>query len=318
MKHFKKNHRRYSVSFFISLAIHLSFLFYITKSNDPSQINENPKQATNPKKIIELDKVKFISQKQLQEIKNNQRKQIVANDLNGKKEKPENSRFSGQADQVYDRQTIASKNGSFKPAGLGEKNGSQSHQEIQENQQKLTDRQKHAPSKTLSLGDLGKFSINTVIEKQKKNQKSQLPMEGIQRGSQQSIGLAQNNDFIEDVPLGDASNLNTTENKYYGFYHRIRQRLEQYWGSTIQSKAKSLYKSGRRLASNENLITAITVTLDERGNILDIKIDGTSGIRELDQAAIESFNKAGPFPNPPKGLLVGGRAVIQWGFVVKG
>jgi TonB family protein len=110
---------------------------------------------------------------------------------------------------------------------------------------------------------------------------------------------------------------NTTEFKYYGFYHRIRQKLEQYWGSTIQSKAKNLYKSGRRLPASENLITAITVTLDDRGNILDIKIDGTSGIRELDQAAIESFNKAGPFPNPPKGLLVGGRAVIQWGFVVK-
>ena len=115
--------------------------------------------------------------------------------------------------------------------------------------------------------------------------------------------------------MNNIKNLFLTLTSY--FYHRIRQRLEQYWGSSIQSKAKHLYKSGRRIPASENLITAITVTLDVKGNILDIKIDGTSGVKELDQAAIESFNKAGPFPNPPKGLLVDGRAVIQWGFVVK-
>jgi protein TonB len=114
------------------------------------------------------------------------------------------------------------------------------------------------------------------------------------------------------------TNLNTTEYKYYGFYHRIRQKLEQYWGNSIQEKAKKLYKVGRRLPASENMITAITVVLDDHGSIVDIKVDGTSGVRELDQAAIESFNKAGPFPNPPKGLLVDGRAIIQWGFVVKG
>jgi outer membrane biosynthesis protein TonB len=43
----------------------------------------------------------------------------------------------------------------------------------------------------------------------------------------------------------------------------------------------------------------------------------TSGIKELDDAAIESFNDAGPFPNPPKGLVVDGKVTIEWGFVVK-
>ena len=71
------------------------------------------------------------------------------------------------------------------------------------------------------------------------------------------------------------------------------------------------------MPASENLITSVSVTLNDKGQIVDMQIEGTSGVRELDQAAIESFNKAGPFPNPPKGLLVGGRATIQWGFVVK-
>ena len=140
---------------------------------------------------------------------------------------------------------------------------------------------------------------------------------GTINGAKNNIGVAANNDFIEDIPLGDVTNLNTTENKYYGFYHRIRQKLEQYWGSNIHAQARKLYKAGRRMPASDNLITAVTVVLSEKGQIIDIKIEGSSGIRELDQAAVESFNKAGPFPNPPKGLLIGGRAIISWGFVVK-
>ena len=141
--------------------------------------------------------------------------------------------------------------------------------------------------------------------------------EGINNGKLGKNGLAQNNDFVEEIPLGDMTNLNTTEFKYYGFYHRIRQKLEQHWGSSIKDKAKNLYRSGRRMPASENLITSVAVTLDETGKIINMQIQGSSGVRELDQAAIESFNKAGPFPNPPKGLLIGGRATIQWGFVIK-
>jgi hypothetical protein len=32
---------------------------------------------------------------------------------------------------------------------------------------------------------------------------------------------------------------------------------------------------------------------------------------------VESFNQAGPFPNPPQDLIVEGKVKIEWGFVVK-
>ena len=288
-------------------------------------------------RTIKLDSIKFISQKQLQAIKNSLNKQIVANELNGKKERPLNSRFAGEADQTFDRQTMAATNGAFKQAGKGNKEGSktataQGAEPSPAVAKKVASapKVKQSAPKPLSLSDLGGVQVPKIADQEKAQVEALEEMSrkianaskksnalGIAQSDIEKTGLAQNNDFVEEVPLGDMTNLNTTEFKYYGFYNRIRQRLEQYWGNTIQSKAKGLYKSGRRLPASENLITAIAVTLDDRGNIVDIKIEGTSGIRELDQAAIESFNKAGPFPNPPKGLLVGGRATIQWGFVVK-
>jgi protein TonB len=65
-------------------------------------------------------------------------------------------------------------------------------------------------------------------------------------------------------------------------------------------------------------ITSLLVTIDAKGNITKVLLKSTSGINELDEAAIESFNKAGPFPNPPSGMLINGEATIEWGFVVRG
>ncbi|MGZ3788425.1 MAG: cell envelope integrity protein TolA [Bacteriovorax sp.] len=339
MKIIKKIRSRYSYALIFSLALHIFSVAYFYRTAQMQTRPDEMAYKNLKNKIphtIKLDSVKLITQKQLQDIKDTKNKQIVANELNGKKERPKESRFAGEADQSYDRQTMAATNGAFKKAGLGNKQGMEnavaqnSEPALAPKKLSQSKKAKDLAPKSLSLSDLGAIKISKTEDEEKLQAQALDEMnkkiaaqvkkpaaQGVERGSADTTGFASNNDFVEDIPLGDMTNLNTTEFKYYGFYHRIRQKLEQYWGSTIQSKAKNLYKSGRRLPSSENLITAISVTLDDKGNILEIKINGTSGIRELDQAAIESFNKAGPFPNPPKGLLIGGRAVIQWGFVVK-
>lgn len=305
----RKNSSRYSVALIFSVVCHILAMTYLTYK--PSvKMTKIAQQIPSHKNAVDLSNVKFLTSKELQKIKDDNRsRQIVANELNGKNERPQNSRFSGEQDQTFDRQTIAKNNGSFKEAGKGSEAVAA----------KPAKEKKSVAHKKLNFSDLGAFTINQMEEEkavaETKSRKAQL---GIANGKEGVTGAAASNDFVEDVALGDMTNLNTTEFKYYGFYHRIRQKLEQYWGNSIQEKAKKLYKVGRRIPVSENMITAITVVLDNRGSIIDIKVDGTSGVRELDQAAIESFNKAGPFPNPPKGLLVDGRAVIQWGFVVKG
>jgi TonB family protein len=142
-------------------------------------------------------------------------------------------------------------------------------------------------------------------------------MKGLENGDPLSEGFSASNDYVEEVQLGDFTHLNTVEYKFYGFYHRIRQKLEQFWGNSIQEKSLALFKSGRRMPASQDLVTNLQVTLNAKGEIIGVKILGASGVKELDDAAIESFNQAGPFPNPPKELLVNGKAVINWGFVVK-
>ncbi len=167
-------------------------------------------------------------------------------------------------------------------------------------------------SEGVSLSDLGAFTqghhpLKAAAREQKK------------RGSLSEAsgqGVSSTNDYIDKVPLGDLTYLNTVEYKYYGFFHRIRQKLEQFWGRSIQEKAEDFMKRGRRIASDEQLVTALIVVLNGQGKITKIHIKGSSGIQELDDAAIDSFNQAGPFPNPPKGLIENGEVKIEWGFVI--
>lgn len=291
------------------------------------------------KNRIRLDEIKFISKNDLKKLKNSNflNRQIVASESSDRAEKVKESRFLGEKNQAFDRQTLARKNGAFKEAGLGKRDADliKEIEAVKQMKNKVSNTNKSVvglPSqKILSLNDFGHFKMSEVekIMKSEKyeNTKTDESLSekfeknktnlGAENGKRGVAGLSQSSDFVEDVPLGDMTQLNTTEFKYYGFYHRIRQKLEQHWGSTIKAKARNLYRSGRRLPESENLITSLTVVLDHVGNIVDMQIEGTSGVKELDQAAIDSFNKAGPFPNPPKGLMVDGRAKIQWGFVVK-
>jgi TonB family protein len=135
--------------------------------------------------------------------------------------------------------------------------------------------------------------------------------------SNHGIKQGANNDYLEDVPLGDLTALNTIEYKYFGFYARIRKRLEQFWGVGLREKTIKLAKTGRGLASNEEFFTGLKIILDPKGNVVKVKVMNSSGNNDLDSAAVESFNKAGPFPNPPKGMISNGRAILEWGFVVK-
>jgi TonB family protein len=256
-------------------------------------------------------------------------KQIVNTEQTGKKIKPKDAKYLGKTDQSFDRQTVAKSNGTFKVAGMGIKTGADNptpakqaglKKELKEAKKvakKLTNKTPVTMKRTkITFEDLAKAQHHTF--KDLANPSRQVASKGLKNGARGKTGLAKNNDFVEDLPLGDMTNMNTIEYKYYGFYHRIRQKLEQYWGRNLREKAKTIYASGRRIPASENKITSLRITLDERGTIVDVHVKSTSGVKELDDAAIEAFNEAGPFPNPPKGMMVNGRAQIEWGFVVKG
>ncbi|MCO4755230.1 MAG: TonB C-terminal domain-containing protein, partial [Bacteriovoracaceae bacterium] len=151
---------------------------------------------------------------------------------------------------------------------------------------------------------------------QKRKDLSKQVAKGLKSGERTKRGLSRSSDFLEDVPLGDFTKLNTQEFRFYGFYHRIREKLEQFWGANLQQEMERIYSSGRSIASGKNFLTSLVIKMNAKGEIIKIQLNSTSGIQELDEIAISSFNEAGPFPNPPKKMLNDGVATIKWGFAV--
>lgn len=259
--------------------------------------------------LVEPEQMQAAQEEKRIQAKMETKRQIVTSEKSELELKPVPTRFLSEHNQAVDRQTVAKQVGSFKEAGLGQKTGSETVA------QKTAKAQTSAKEAKVSLAALGQVKVHKSIAPKKAEK--ELSSLGLANGRAGQAGLARNNDYVEDIPLGDMTKLNTVEFKYYGFYHRIKQRLEQHWGRTLQEKAQTMVKRGRAPASTEDRITALSITLDNFGRIVDIELRSSSGISEFDEAAIDSFNKAGPFPNPPQGMMVNGKAKIEWGFVVK-
>ncbi|MFA5584572.1 MAG: energy transducer TonB [Bacteriovoracaceae bacterium] len=236
-----------------------------------------PQMREAPKKSLKDD-----SEEAILKIFLPTKKQIVRSQDSPDKRIKEHSYLSDKH-RSFDRQTVAKKTSPFQEGGGGSK--------------------EDLSKKELSLSDIGFKKSNNLYQSKPSEQK---------RGE-----VSSTNDHIKDVPLGDHTYLNTVEYKYYGFYFRIRQKLEQFWGRSIQETAQKLISEERMISRDDEHVTALRIVLDKKGHITSIKVLGSSGVRELDDAAIKAFNEAGPFPHPPKGLIVKGRVTLQWGFVVK-
>jgi protein TonB len=252
-------------------------------------------------------KVKIV-QDAMKELANSQKRQIVQSEDTENKEKKDEA-FLSDKDRSFERETVAKNIDIFKKTAKG-------NSDVTQIAQKSQSAKKKAPNlKDLKLSDIGMAS-GDPLPKEVRRAPASSSQKGLENGDPTEQGFSATNDYVQEVQLGDFTHLNTVEYKYYGFFHRIRQKLEQFWGKSIQEKSMAIFRSGRKIAS-QDYVTSLQVTLNARGEIIGVKILGASGVKELDDAAVESFNEAGPFPNPPKDLLVNGKATIEWGFVVK-
>jgi protein TonB len=272
-----------------SIIIH-AFIF-IVKFN-PISISKSNSQEKAQKLLLNL-------------IKNNKARQIVETVESENKLNSE-PKFLSKKDNNFLRETKARRVERFNIAGRGVVNG--------KNKAKT---KSSAKKKELTLASLRDKYMESIQDfKKEEVQENRSPAFGMKNGVEKSKGLHSSNDYIEDLPLGDFTQVNTQEYKYFGFYNRIKYKLEKYWGRNIESQAKKLLKSGRSIASDQNHLTSLVIQINGRGEILNVQVKSTSGLKELDSAAVKSFNQAGPFPNPPKGMVKNGVATIEWGFVV--
>lgn len=126
------------------------------------------------------------------------------------------------------------------------------------------------------------------------------------------------NDNLAKIEDDLMTRLNTKEYKYYGYYNRIKTQLNQWWVPKVQQKFTRMLSQGRTIASEENKITKLIIILNDSGHLVKVQVLAESGIKDLDDAAIEAFRSAAPFPNPPKGMIDSdGTVKIRWDCVVE-
>ncbi len=124
--------------------------------------------------------------------------------------------------------------------------------------------------------------------------------------------------YIQGIREGEVTALNTKEFVFYSYFERVRKQLDQAWQPLVRQNIQKILKSGRKLASNSDHVTRALVTLNQQGQILRIQVIEESGSQDLDQAAVDALNRAGPYPNPPRGLVDGkGEVQIRWDFILK-
>lgn len=148
------------------------------------------------------------------------------------------------------------------------------------------------------------------IREQQKQELKQAQQAGGENGSSQE---ASSSDQLKDIKEGNQTILATKEAKYFSYYHRMRVQFESAWRTRLRNTFGNYLMAGRNLATDKDYITTLIVLLDREGKIVQVQVVEKSGVKDLDQVAVDAFNQAGPFPDPPSGLVDDdGFARVTW------
>ena len=194
--------------------------------------------------------------------------QIVQQDEKSVNEvEPENAKFLSAKNQKINKETQAKQSGDF---------NNQIGQKTKIAKQAQSKKTKKLPT----LQDLSPDS-DWYVEKDVEEPRQQ----EVQAGN----GPARSNDYLKDVKSGAQTLLNAREFVYYSYYNRIRNQLQQYWEPSIKVKFLKLVKSGRNIASSGDKLTKVLITLNNQGTLIKVQVVEESGVRDLDDAAIEEI-----------------------------
>ncbi|UXR65376.1 TonB family protein [Bdellovibrio bacteriovorus] len=308
--------RKYIV---LSLALHVFVVagFYIAGLFQ----HEAPLKETvsidflTPDQLQQFAKAEQLAQKKALLVSANQ---VVEQSETSANEEEVDTRFLSAKNQKVEKQTIAAQRGQFQNLKKAEPKKTGPKGDGRQKAVTKSEEAKKQIAKDLFKG----FDASEAIERQKiADQKSGL---GEGRGTgEQNAGTgaeaSQSNDYVKDVNTGLETLLNTREFKYYSYYNRIRKQLSQHWEGRVREKLSKMFKEGRSpAAANQDRITKLMIVLNDKGTLVRVQVLSDSGVRDLDDAAIEAFRAAAPFPNPPKGIIEGdGTVKIRWDFVLE-
>jgi TonB family protein len=250
-----------------------------------------------------------------------EKKQVVDQDekpLNN--EVDPNSKLLSAHNQVVKKQTVAANLGDFKnkkregKAGKAPKLSKMDLTPKKMDMQKIVEKHKQQEIEMEKSLEESAFKFKTPYDKPQSAKNEEEDKSDDSPGSD----VSQTSDYLKDVDKGMETLLSTREFVYYSFYARIRRQLNQHWGGKVREKLTKIFKEGRTIASADDKITKVLITLDRRGELVRVQVLNDSGIRDLDDAAVEAFKEAAPFPNPPEGIVESdGTIKIRWDFILE-
>lgn len=321
------NKKTISLSFILSVLVHVVIAAVLVL-----QSNDSLKRLTESKKTVEVELID--AEKFLAETKKSHKPvqvpsaQIVQQEDRVNDETPEDSRFLSKHNQKVLTQTQAALNGKYKNSE--ESSGEKKSQKVLGKTEKTAEAPETKTARAEKSEPVEKDFLTSedgfVSSGKKPSLKDLTPSfrpsaphvnaQEIARGGGE--GPSATDDHLKDVKTGMQTVLSTREFMYYSYYARIRSKLGQYWQPKIREKMERIMKQGRTIASEGDKITRIIIVLDENGVLQKVQVLGSAGVTDLDDAAVEAFRAAAPFPNPPKGMVeADGTIKIRWDFILE-
>jgi TonB family protein len=292
--------RSFRSSFTLSITLHflLGLLCFFLLSHE---VKAPARQLT----WIEVEPLAPPSKKTQENLKN--KNQVVQTEKTLPTQTAPKDSFLGEQNQTVDRETVSSARNTV----IGK---TQSLSKATGQDKKQAPAQKAVAKEEVpavpQIGSLGVPILPKKVEPRSDEQIARAENWADQGGAPQ--------DYVKGMKESDRTLLNTKEFVFYGYYQRIRERLDRAWVPVLRERLVKYYNAGRHLASDMDHSTKVLVILNPQGEITAVKVVSASGTRDLDDAAVDAFNEAGPFPNPPHGI-VGSNGVIEipWEFILR-
>lgn len=315
------------LSIILSLAFH--FVVGVVLYLKDSDVLTKLAQKNQPVEVELIDAEKFLeATKKAQVPAHTPQGQVVQQDQQINDEIDEKTRFVSKHNQKVIQQTQAALNGQFKNSddSSGEKRAEKTPGKTQDatpaEEMKTAEAEKSdEEEKEFLTSDDG-----PAMAGKKPSMKDLMPsfrpsapvVNSKEVAAGGGEGPSATDDHLKDVKTGMQTLLSTREFLYYSYYNRIRSKLGQYWQPKIREKVERIIKQGRTIASEGDKITRVIIILDGKGILQKVQVLGSAGVTDLDDAAVEAFRAAAPFPNPPKGMIDGdGTVKIRWDFILE-
>ena len=322
----KKNNVRIS-PFLLSLAVHgvLAAVLFFSPTFSKFSLK---KEKVNQVELLDPDQLLAKFQKMDPNLLNGQIVEQDKNPLND--EKPKDAKFLSRHNQQVVKETQSANKGKFKNTdeSSGEKSQPQQVGKQEPEQKTPEEKDKTKSDHKQTKSDEREFmsADNGVGVKSRPSLKDltpsfkptapQLEDPNVAQGG--GSGPSATDDHLKNVATGMQTLLSTREFVYYTYYNRIKDKLRQYWEPKIKEKMTRIMRQGRTVASTSDKITRVVIFLDNRGTLVRVKVLSASGMTDLDDAAVEAFKAAAPFPNPPKGIVeADGFIKIRWDFILE-